>query len=208
MKSISILTAFIWFIHSDVNAQTKKPTSIGFGISSTVPFQTAYGDFPSICATPYLNIKFKRQEILIGTDFYFMGPRYDKEQYPLVIGGQGEYRYHFLKPDKRHNFFINTSFQYIQFQNGCGLYARPYAYSNKYVCNDAVELKNKSLINTYGVGIESNFMKRFYIYLTCGFGYNYLVVKGVYDNTYNYGNRITWTSTLRAGLSFAIYKPT
>ncbi|MDO9001592.1 MAG: hypothetical protein Q7W45_17625 [Bacteroidota bacterium] len=165
-----------------------------------------YSDFPSISSTPYLNAKFKRHEILAGIDFYFLGPKYDKTQYPLVIGGQGEYRYHFLKSDKRHNLFVNTTFQYVQFQNGCGLFARPYDYSNKYICNDAFELKNKSLINTYGVGVEYNFYNRFFTYAICGFGYNYSKVKDLYNHPLD--NRINWTAIVRLGLSFSIYKAT
>jgi hypothetical protein len=205
MKILVIITTLTSLIFSDLSGQTKK-IEFGFGSSLTVPFDNAY--FPSIYSTPYINIKLQRHEILAGADFYFLGLTWDKEQYPLVIGGQTEYRYHFLKPDKKYNFFVNTNVQYVQFQFGCGAYARPYDFENKYICNDAVELKSKSIMNTYGIGVETNFLKRFYIYSVGGLGYSYSIVKGLYENSYRGGNLHSIRATLRVGLSFSIYKST
>jgi hypothetical protein len=206
MKTFIIATILVLSIPVDLYSQETKLTSIGFGASSAIPFQMAYSDFPSISSSPLLNIKFRRHEILTGVDFYFLGPKYNKELYPLVIGGQGEYRYHFLRPDKRHNFFVNTNLQYVQFQNGCGIYAKPYNFGDKYICNDGNEYKNKTLINTYGVGIEYHFQKRLFIYSSCGFGYYYSIVKDLYDHPL--GNRANWTVILRAGLSFSLFQKT
>lgn len=205
MKRFIILTIFTLQLF-DIKAQTKE-FSIGLGCSLTLPFQQTIGQSLGYSTTPFLNVKYSRHEILLGPDLYFMGPSFDKEIYPLIIGGQGEYRYHFLKKNKKHNFFFNTTVQYVQYQNTC-LFAKPYNYVDLSVCFDyrGELLKQKSLINNYGLGVECNFLKRFYAYSIIGLGFNYSQLNELDGRPFGDGNKINFIGTFRLGLSFSLFK--
>lgn len=159
--------------------------------------------------TPCLNFKINRHEILLGADLYFEGPLYNKVWYPLIIGGQGEYRFHFLNPNKNYNLFLHSTIQYVQFQNGYGLYATPYNNSYKFTSYDAVLLKVKSLINTYGAGVELTLLKRIHLYSAIGLGINYIdtkVIEGDYYMNFQKDKRFNFIGNVRLGISFSIYK--
>ncbi|MDP3558068.1 MAG: hypothetical protein Q8T03_11905 [Bacteroidota bacterium] len=205
MKRFIIITIFTILLF-DINAQTKE-FSIGLGFSSTLPFQQTIGHGLGYSITPFLNAKYSRHEILLGPDLYFIGSSFNKESYPLIIGGQGEYRYHFLKKNKKHNFFLNTTIQYVQYQNTC-LFAKPYNYVDLSVCFDygGELLKQKSLINTYGLGVQCNFLKRFYAYSIIGLGFNYSQLNELDGRQFGDGNRINFIGTFRLGLSFSLFK--
>ncbi len=206
MKSFIIPTAFILLL-TGLNSQTKQPFSFGFGFSSTLPVEETLGPDLSLFATPYLNIKFSRHEFLFGLDCYIIGQLHDKANYPLIIGGQGEYRYHFIKKDKKYNVFLNTTIQYVQYQNTC-LFAQPYDYHPTTYCYDyqGEILKHKSLINTYGFGFEYNFFRRFSAYSVVGIGFNYSQLNELDGKPFHDGNRINIIGTFRIGLSFSVYK--
>jgi hypothetical protein len=206
VKRFIIQTVFILLL-VDLNAQPKRFFSFGFGFSSTLPVQETVGPGLSFFATPYLNLKYAGHEFLFGPDCYVIGPLHDKDNYPLIVGGQGEYRYHFLKQDKKYNFFLNTTVHYIQYQNTC-LFAQPYDYHPTSYCYDyqGEILKHKSLINTYGFGFECNFLKRFYAYSIVGLGFNYSQLNELDGRPFGDGNRINLIGTFRLGLSFSIYK--
>lgn len=206
MKRFIIITLFFALLLLEIKGQTKE-FSIGLGCSLTLPFQQTIGIGPGFAITPFLNVKYLRHELLLGPDLYVIGPRYNKEIYPLIIGGQGEYRYHFLRRNKKYNFFVNTTIQYVQYQNTC-LFAKPYNYIDRSVCYDysGALLKHRSFINTFGFGIEYNFLKRFYVYSVLGLGYNYSALNELDGSKYQSGNKINLIGTFRFGLSISIFK--
>lgn len=203
MKHLIILIIFTLLLFN-LKGQTKR-LSIGIGFNPTVQFQKTVGMGLGPSLTPFLNIKYLKQEIILGPDFYFFGPLYNKEIYPIIIGGQVDYRYHFLKQGKKYNFFLNSTLQYVQYQNTC-LFAKPYNYIDPYVCYDywGDLLKHRSFINTYGFGIEYNFLKRLYIYAIIGLGYNYSILNELDGSPYSKGNNINLIGTFRFGLSCSL----
>lgn len=215
MKAVIIQTFFILLLIVDLNAQTKNPIAFGFGFNSTLSYQPQTNlhyigqGVPSMPVTPCLNVKINKHELLIGADLYFEGPLNNKEWYPLIIGGQGEYRFHFLKPNKSYNLFLHSTIQYVQFQNGYGISATPYNNSYKFRADDAVLLKVKSLINTYGVGVELTLLKRLHLYSAIGCGINYIdtkVIEGDYYFNFQKDKRVNFIGNIRLGISLSIYK--
>ncbi len=213
MKNLILLIAFILLLLADLNAQTNK--SIGFGVNSGFYYQPQTNipyrgqGIPSIPITPSLNIKINKHEFILGADLYIEGPLYNKNWYPLIVGGQSEYRFHFLKPNRRVNFFLHSTIQYVQFQNGYGSSATPYNNSYKFIAYDAVLLKVKSLINTYGGGIELAILNRIHFHSEFGLGINYLetkVIAGDYNYKFQREKRFNFISNIRVGISFSIFK--
>jgi len=188
-----------------INAQQPTPVSIGTGINSSIYFSTPFYSVPSLPISPYLNIKIKRHEFLAGVDLY----PFPLENGNVIVGGQAAYRYHFIKENKPLHLFIDCNFQYVAFQSGCG---GPLPYDNtnpKYFCFDGAVFKDKSFVNTFGVGGQINFLKRFSFYAIVGGGYNYYENK-IYKNWTGYeikdGYYTFFTANIRAGLSFDIYQ--
>jgi hypothetical protein len=215
VKTFILQTIFLLLFLVDLNAQTKKQIAFGCGFNSTLSYQPQTNihyigqGVPSMPVTPCLNFKINRHEILLGADLYFEGPLYNKVWYPLIIGGQGEYRFHFLNPNKNYNLFLHSTIQYVQFQNGYGLYATPYNNSYKFTSYDAVLLKVKSLINTYGAGVELTLLKRIHLYSAIGLGINYIdtkVIEGDYYMNFQKDKRFNFIGNVRLGISFSIYK--
>jgi hypothetical protein len=74
---------------------------------------------------------------------------------------------------------------------------------------NTVLLKAKSLINTYGGGIELTILKRIHLHSEIGLGINYIdtkVIEGDYYYTFQRDKRINFISNIRVGISFSVFK--
>jgi hypothetical protein len=196
-----ILLFVVLFFQAESKAQTDF--SCGVGANSSLYFlETIDSDvLPSIPVSPYITIKIKRHETLFGLDLY-----------PLIkgtsiIGGQLGYRYHFLKKDKPLNLFIDCNFQFVKLMDGCG---GPVNYDSptKDICFDGAIYKRKSIVNTYGLGLQVNLKNRFVFYSIVGAGYN-VMQQEIYRNWTGYelktGTLFAPTMFVRAGIAVFVF---
>ncbi len=165
----------------------KKVVSLGLGLNASgychVTNSDIYapGALPGWPFTPSLNLKINRSEFIGGVDLYPLMPTSAGNKIGFITGGQFAYRYHFLREHKKVNLFIESLFQYVQYQDG-GL--SPKTYNDAYsVGFDGASYKNRSFVNTYGAGLQISFSKRFSLSTVIGGGYNYYQTTS--DNAYD-----------------------
>lgn len=192
--------------------QNPKRTEIGISVNTGLPFTfpnanyySVLPDNPPIGLT--FNLKYARHEVIVGADFYRL---FTQAQY-RIAGVQASYRYHFYRENKNANLFLDCNLQYVRFSVGTGV-AVPYNYSqNNSNENSSSIYKSQSLFNSYGIGVELPFLKRFSFYASLGIGFNYLHTKIDYSGDLwftpeNHPDRISPIANLRLGLTYCFYK--
>ena len=122
----------LFFVASFINlfSQSDKLFKIGLSTNANIPIGEYWFQlqptsvFPGLPLPLTINIKYKRHELIGGPDFYRLSA-YEKYQ---IIGLDFSYRYHFYKPSKKPNFFLDVSAYYVQFASG-SLYPVSYDFS-------------------------------------------------------------------------------
>jgi hypothetical protein len=193
---ILFLQCFIFF---QSNAQN-LPWSLGAGLNSSFNFSNYDNIFPSTPITPYLTIKVKKSEFIIGADLF---PDLKK-----ITGIQGGYRYHFYRGDKHLHLFIDCNLEYLTYINDNGETFPYNAKSIPFMWDGSTPFKVQSLVNNYGLGIELNFLKRITFYTIIGAGFNYRQSEYTVGNwpDGHIVNKLYFLGYCRAGLSFTLYQ--
>jgi hypothetical protein len=151
MKKYTFLLFLFCLVLTCTQAQKAPSIIIGTGMNSSLQFSSFPYSAPYLPIAPYLNIKIKRHEVVIGADLY----NFPFQYHNLITGVQAAYRYHFLRGSKASHLFLDCNLQYVQFQSVCG---DPIPYHNSdagIICYDGVSFKNKLFTNTFGWGIKS-----------------------------------------------------
>lgn len=204
MKAYYFSFALFWLTFSTF-AQEQNFFSYGLGgsFSYDVSYPYYWIDTPILPVSPHINLKLKRHELLVGPDIYLgskIWEKTDQTRYPLVIGGQIGYRYHFSGSRKKSNFFLNFTLQYVQFVNQCLSCALPYT-TDPTICNNW-PLRSRTFKNTNGLGYEYRILKTFCIYSIVGPGINYSIINYYDGPPYEGGNKTNFVLTLRLGFLF------
>lgn len=197
MKRVFIFSIFLFLVIC-LFAQEKKPRSIGFGVSLSGSNGFRASPFSR---TPYIFYKFDHHEIFAGVDFCFND----------IYGIQGGYKYFLTKTEKHTTFFVNCNLQYIQYGTGCTVPV-PYNYLPETGFDrDKNLLRYKSFFNNYGIGINTNFLKRCSSYFILGGGFNYCSVTISPTNTQGQyyidetGNKLTAIFFVKLGMSINLW---
>lgn len=195
-----------------INSQTKQPFYLGIGLNTNLGygFSKKYTTPRKPNGLPYgptINLKYLKHELIVGADLYRI---FTRGKY-RIVGTQASYRYHFYRENKKLNPFLDINLQYSQFAYGTA-FTVPYNYSDKNSNINSYSIyKCRSLFNTYGVGIEIEFIKNFSFHSALGFGFNYLNTKIDYSGELwfkpNYiPNNVISAVMLRAGIVYSISK--
>lgn len=160
-------------------SQLKYSLGVGINGSTFVLHIADHEAAPLFPVSPNITARFKKHEILVGTDIYFI------PQKSRIYGTQCAYHFYpSIKKRKYFDYFIDASIQYVKFKIG-NIYPDPYNSSNDYHTADGALVKYKSLINTYGFGALLNFRDRINIYGAIGSGINYWEQKVVVNYSWN-----------------------
>ncbi len=168
----------LFFGSSFINlfSQTDYPFKIGLSTNANIPIGEYWFSKEHIYAFPGLplpltiNIKYKRHELIGGPDFY----RFYVEEKSRIIGLDFSYRYHFYKPNKKPNFYLDISAYYVEFAYGTALPVS-YYFSSLVPNNDCISIyKVQTPAASTCIGIELPFLKYITFFSSVGVGFIYV----------------------------------
>lgn len=220
-RRLTILT--ILFLSTLISrGQDYDTKSFGIGFNTSVPLLSARVP-GSIPITPNLYFSVQRHEIMFGIAVYRSYWAYDnnywmKEYFQnKIYGFQLNYKYYLFKSNRKFNLFAECDLKYVQY--GIGTYDEvPYNYLPiDYSPGFHNLIRNKSFLNTFGIGIKYTFLKCVGLQFALSGGYNYYQSNysptnyshiGIQYVNYYYdaGNKILPIVCVELGLSFKLWK--
>lgn len=172
---VLFFTAFSFKIYSQ--SEPYRRFQIGLSTNANTPFGDYFTNknipaaFPGLPLPLTLNVKVKRHEFVFGPDFYrlFVAAKYQ------LIGLDASYRFHFYKPGKKRNFYIDISAYYVEFAYGGASIFANYNFSKMDPNTNCTSIyKIQTPAASTGAGIELPFLNYFTFFSHVGFGFIYV----------------------------------
>jgi hypothetical protein len=201
MKKLYFLLSLLLFCNLISKAQDTLPklNHVSTGLSLSISFYT-----PALAYTPYINVKLNKHETFAGLDIY-------DNVFFNFYGVQAGYKFYILPTQKTFNLYLVSNLQYVQYAIG-SVYNVPYYYlPTNFYERDFNLIQIKSFNNTFGFGLNVNFLKYFTTYLEYSIGYNFSINKysPTNDNLqwdHLVGKKINYTPFIKFGLSAKIFR--
>lgn len=190
-----------------VFAQTNKSIDIGLNAPLSI-----YGRVPSVALSPNINYCIGKNQFQLGIDVY---ENMMKGYANNIVGFQSSYKRLLLDEQTIVNVFVDFNMQYVQYADGASN-PLPYKYSPnliKYETNIFSLIRNKSFVNTLGIGFNAMALKRISFQFVLAGGYNYYQTDYSPTNITHYGfsnstigNRLIPIAYTRVGLQVKLWK--
>lgn len=179
IRKTIILVLFFTAFHFKNYSQSEPYRRFQIGLSTNA--NTPVGDyftnknipaaFPGLPIPLTVNVKVKRHEFVFGPDFYRLFVS-DKRR---LIGLDASYRYHFYRPGKKKNFYLDISAYYVEFAYGGPNLFASYNFSKMDPNTNCTSIyKIQTPAASTGAGIELPFLNYFTFFAHVGFGFIYV----------------------------------
>ena len=156
------------FAFSQPTNKKKSNKSLGLGLHTSYSYDSRV---PDLSLSPSIIYATNKHQVQAGLDIY-------QKNTPLktnnIIGAHACYNYFLLSETNKFNVFIDFNAQYVQY--GLGIIG---AMNYNYINFEDIEkasynlVRTKSFINTLGIGISQQFLKKFTFNFVLSGGYNY-----------------------------------